>query len=271
MLAVILIVGVDLPFADGWDTPGGLLEAGLDGRLGLADLFEQHNESRPLFPRLFFYAFAHLFGWHPKAFMLLSWVVTLVVACLVSRWLVALGRGPVPLWGAFVVSSLLFSLAQYANFLWGIQLVVFIPSLCLVLALESARRVVSCGVLLASTIALCLLATFSYANGMLLWLVAAPFSALVSEWQRGSVKSARAWGGVYALCGVVALACYFFDYRRPPTHASMMAGLEAPLAALVFFARWVGAPFSGVFWGLEDAAWAGAGLLSAALPLVTSP
>jgi len=265
MLAIISLVGVDLPFADGWDTPGGLLEAGLDGRLGPTDFFEQHNESRPLFPRLFFYVFAHVFGWHPKAFMLLSWVVTVSVACLASRWLVALGRGPLPLWGAFVVSSFLFSLAQYANFLWGIQCVVFIPSLCLVLALEVARCVASYRAVFASTIVLCVLATFSYANGMLLWLVAAPFFVLVAAWRKGEFESARGWAGVYVLCGAVSLLCYFSDYSRPPTHASMMAGLEDPLSALVFFASWVGAPFSDVFWGLDDAPWAGAGLLCSAV------
>ena len=43
------------------------------------------------------------------------------------------------------------------------------------------------------------------------------------------------WGGVRGdvLWGAVSLSCYFPDFSRPPTHASMMAGIEDAFSALV--------------------------------------
>jgi len=268
MLAVIAIVGTDVPFADGWDTPGILLETEVHRGLNARDFVAQHNESRPLFPRLVFYSASHVFGWHPKLFMLLSWLATLVAALVAARWLRQAVRAPLAFVASLIVSAFAFSLAQYANFLWGMQLVVFVPSLCLILALELARSRASPTFVLIGVIGLCSLSTFSYANGMICWLLAAPALQLVAAERVAERSRLRVMAGIYLACAVLALLLYFWDYARPPHHPSFVAALLEPAQAGLFFASWLGAPFSDAVWPLEAAPIAGCGVLVVVAGLV---
>lgn len=269
-LAVIAIVAIDLPFADGWDTPGSLLETEAHRGLSARDFVAQHNESRPLFPRLLFYAASHAFGWHPKLFMLISWLATLVVALITTRWLGQTVRTPLSLVASLIVSAFVFSLAQYSNFLWGMQLVVFVPSFCLILALELARSRASATLILVGLIGLCTLSTFSYANGMLCWLLAAPLPLFVAA-QRGEDRARlRRLAGIYLACAALALLFYFWDYTTPAHHPSLAAALLEPAKAYWFFASWLGAPFSDAVWPLEAAPVAGSVILVVVVGLVAA-
>jgi hypothetical protein len=264
MLVAIVFVATDLPFADGWETPGGLLELDARGELSAHHFLAQHNESRPLFPRLLFYGTAQALGWHPKLFMLMSWASSFVVTLIMARWLIESGRDLISLMAILIVSTLVFSMAQHANYLWGMQLVVFVPSSCLILSLALTRSSSSPTRILVGAIVLSFVSTFSYANGMLCWLLAAPFPLLaVSGAGQGAEGRSRVrWQvGIYLLCAALSLLLYFWDYSRPVHHPSLEAALREPAQAGLFFASWLGAPFSDVVWRLDAAAVAGGGIL----------
>src|SRR6478609_5532570 len=64
-----------VPYGDEWWTPGTQIVAFSRGVLSIADLWSQHNESRKLFPCLYYLVFVWLSGrWDVKDEMLLMFV-----------------------------------------------------------------------------------------------------------------------------------------------------------------------------------------------------
>src|ERR1700704_5081833 len=73
-LCIIYLVaryGVDIPFADEWTFAPMFVKAH-DHTLGLADLFAQHNEHRPVFPRLLMIGIARAAHGNVRAQMFFS-------------------------------------------------------------------------------------------------------------------------------------------------------------------------------------------------------
>jgi hypothetical protein len=182
ILPVILITlfvfkyGVDSPYMDQWFTPADQLVKLAKGQLTFADLMASHNESKPFFPRLFFIGLAYLFGWHPKLEMFFKVVLTCFICLgiyLISRQtlqnsnfnrLVLLG----------ITNWLIFNPLQWENWLWGFQIILFIPITCIVFSILLLRSnwlpifvLIGCGLL--GTIS-----TFSMANGVVIWVVMLP-------------------------------------------------------------------------------------------------
>jgi hypothetical protein len=78
-----------VPYFDEWWTPGGQIVSFLHGTLRFADLFQQHNERRKLFPNLYYLGLVAISGrWDVKDAM----VLMLAFACLGSVLLLALLR-----------------------------------------------------------------------------------------------------------------------------------------------------------------------------------
>ena len=66
-----------MPYGDEWWTPGGQIVSFFHGTLQFADLFQQHNESRKLFPNLFYLLMAAVTGrWDVKDPMVLLFVMS---------------------------------------------------------------------------------------------------------------------------------------------------------------------------------------------------
>ncbi|GAB4292142.1 MAG: hypothetical protein Fur0025_27660 [Oscillatoriaceae cyanobacterium] len=191
---------VNVPFGDQWDNAAVVINKFSEGTLSFSDLIAQHNESRKFFPRLIFLGLAYLTNWNVRYEMLLIFIL----ACIVSVnifWLIRhtvqkpgflpsfrfmainIETNPVSLLAlAFLANLLIFSPIQYENWLWGIQVVVFIPIVCITTSLVIAysqlnpiSKFTLCGFLATFS-------TFSYANGLLCWVVLLPALALAKSW-----------------------------------------------------------------------------------------
>jgi hypothetical protein len=172
VLWIIVRFGVNVPIQDQIDI-GAFLVRNHDRLFpAFSELFAQHNESRKIIPRLIIFYLARLTNWNVKYEM----VTQVAIACgtVAAIWFLArrsLGDRALP---ATALSALLIlSPVQWWNWLFGIQIVVFLPMLMLTVALAVAGsqvRLLSRTVLAALC---CLIATYSYANGMLLWILVA--------------------------------------------------------------------------------------------------
>src|ERR1700704_1767479 len=177
-LAAFYMMGthwVPVPYWDEWDSPGKQLAAYYRGDLGFADLFSQHNESRSFFPRLVYLALYLTAGWDVRCGM----VATFVLACAGSAGLYAVSRRTNPSRGAVllmfaVMNLLLFSPRQYENFLYAIMGEVFTPACALVFAVLVNLSNLSLKWKALMNAALAFLGTYTFANGMLLWVLAFP-------------------------------------------------------------------------------------------------
>ena len=235
----IIAYGVNVPFWDQW-VVSGLVAQMFDGSLSLRDLVVQQNESRLVFPRLLFLGLAYLTGYDVRYEMWGSFCL----ACLVVYNVYRLGQrtlgGPrgrhvLPL---LCASALILSLVQWENWFWGIQLIVYVPIACVtsIIALSYASLAVTTKFTVSALLAT--LSTFSYANGMVCWVIVLPV-LLQQTWD--DLKTKPWLVGGWVLGCAVNVGLYFSHYAAPPQHPSFTEALTTPQAAGYFLAM-LGAP-----------------------------
>lgn len=253
LLILILIAkyGVNVPYYDEWAIPGQFLV--LENHT-FADYFAQSNESRALVPKAIFLAVSKLVGWQPKHYMFFGWLIVLVIFILIYKICyrrVTRGRDQdvTGLLCLSLSSALLFSPAAFENWLWGIQWVIFVPMLCALIAFHIQDRTQSFALRFFATILLNVVAMFSFANGMLVWVISFPFWREALRWvaarrgSKGGTPRLVVWSLLYLLTAVIFVRIYFLDYQQMPAHPSFAHVLKEPWSVLKYFAAWCGGPF----------------------------
>jgi hypothetical protein len=257
---LILRYGVDVPYSDQWNI-AHFFEKSARGTLTLSDLYAQQNEYRQLFPEALFVGLGRLTGWNVKYEMFVS----LLLACFVAYGVWRLGArtfADPPRRGLlFLLASLLnFSAIQYDNWLFGVQVVYFVPVACVVTGLLFAysertgttAAVIACACLSA-------VSTFSSANGLVAWLVLPP--ALLAA-RPGARAAARRWLPLWCAGVALCAAVYVYDYRHPGSHPETSEALRHPFDALAYFVAYLGGPLAAWRRPLLVALAVGAGALS---------
>ena len=231
--------GVNCPFMDEWDTPGlDLVQFNL-GELNFDRLIRQHNESRKFFPRLLFIYLSQS-GWNPRYGMLIS----LLLSCLTTFNIYYLSKlalkNHVSRIACLVLTSMLiFSPMQWENWLWGLQMITFVP----IAAITSASVIIFTQnpliVKLLASAALATYATFSFANGIISWVVIFPALYLVARKNRRSLTLATAGWLLFFSANV---AVYFHNYHSPEHHPSFMDALAIPFQSIAYYLSFLGSP-----------------------------
>ena len=236
---------VPVPFWDEWDTPGGQLASYYRGTLTFAELCSQHNEHRLLFPRLIWLPMAILAGWDVRHGM----VLTFSFVCLGSVGIYKLLRssnGP-PAGRAFVfglMSLVLFSPRQYETFLVGAQGQTFVPTFMLVFALLVNLSGKSLRTKTIVNAAIAHVSTYSFGNGMLVWLLAFPLEERSVDLQVSGRRMRIFWRAVYVLAAGLSVASYLISYRHPPITPPVVSPFAQLPAFLRFVLVWIGSLFS---------------------------
>lgn len=167
------ILYVNVPYHDQWDLLP-LLDAYYQRRLTLIDLLSPHNGHILLFPQLLMLGLALLTQWHTGAEVLVSLLLTCLNYTLLLRLLLPNHTSISAPLLRVGLALLAFSFAQAENWLWGWQLQV---PLCLsavlagILALQAIRSRLLAGI---AAISCGVLASGSFAAGMVFWLAVLP-------------------------------------------------------------------------------------------------
>lgn len=232
--------GWAFPYWDAWHF-AEVLERYETGRLTFADLWAQHNEHRLLFPRLIWLVMARLSGWNVGWELALSHGLagaSLVLLLLLARRSLP---GAAWVWLAPVFSLLVFSWAQMENFVWGWQSQVFLCHAAIVCGVLCLARGSREGV--AAGVACGVLASYSFASGLLYWAVAVPlaFAAGGRSW-----REALGHGAVVAGGGVLTIASYLFAYHRPEVSPPVLNPAQHAAAFVQFLLLYLGAPITGM-------------------------
>ncbi|HSH37995.1 MAG TPA: hypothetical protein VK993_04345 [Chthoniobacterales bacterium] len=243
MLRFVLTNWLPLPYWDEWSTPGAMFVSWCQGTLSFADFFEQHNESRKVFPRLIYLTLAQIRGgWDVRKEIALLFVTVCAICALFYRLIRATpGATTRAALTAWIAATLLaFSPGQFENFLWGVQLEPFLVG-CGVLAIAAVNTsgiplVWKCVV--NATIAL--LATYTVANGMLLWVLGLPLLARGESLSRRKIYFAYA---PYLVCAIAAIRFYFIGYNHPGHHPDLLPEGTRVLALGHYLLLWVGSYF----------------------------
>ncbi len=240
----ILKYSVNFPFSDQWPL-AVMFEKIYAGNLGFSDLFAQFHESRKFFPRLIFISLAYLTNWDVRYEMLVIFLLT----CIVSLNIYCLNRFTVrgslvtQLFTLVISNLLIFSPAQYENWLWGIQVVVYIPIACLTSCLVISHTKLTLRAKFVICFCLCTVSTFSYANGMLTWVLVFPVLAILASRKWQEIFSRNLWIIIAGFLGLVShVVIYFFDYQKPEQHPSFLSAITHPVDTIHYLLAFLGAP-----------------------------
>lgn len=242
MLYFVTHYWVALPYWDEWATPGGLFASWCKSTLTLPELFSQHNESRKFFPRLLYLALAALGGWDVRKEMAICFASVCGIAWLFYRIMrQTAGATTTSALTAWIAAMFLcFSAVQFENFLWGIQLEPFFPGLAMlaIALVNTSQRSLAAKSLLNGILAC--VATYTFANGMLLWVLGAPIPSAVDPTPRRRLYLSY---GAYGVAAALAIGAYFVGYQPPAHHPQMLPGNATTVALLHYLLLWIGSYF----------------------------
>ncbi|PYL05590.1 MAG: hypothetical protein DME34_11085 [Verrucomicrobia bacterium] len=198
---------VNVPWGDEWSLVP-LIRKSYEHQLTLTDLFRQHNEHRIIIPKLIYVGFAQWTHWNVVAEMFFSVLLCCAISAgiylLLERTLPGPARKRLFLWA--LINLLIFAPVQAENWLWGFQLQMFIPNLCLVGCLVLLTSRLGDAHKMSGAALLATIATFSFGGGVLLW----PVIALYLLFTRKRARWLTVWSA-----GFVAVALvYFVGYER---------------------------------------------------------
>ena len=245
MVWICLRYGVNFPYWDQWQTPGGLFyKISANQTIPWSDWIAQHNESRKLFPKLIFVGLASLTDWNIKVELMLNCLLN-TVSLIGLYWLgtkTIKDRNHLKI--CLILSSiLLFSVVQYENYLWGIQICVFLSIAAFVLCLGVLQENLSLPVKAILGAILCTISTFSFANGILTWVIVIPALMIGDRFSLVEVRKRWPWLVVWLGLMGVNLWVYFHDYVKPGSHPAFSAALENPSHAILYFRIFFGSLF----------------------------
>jgi hypothetical protein len=224
---------VNVPFADQWAL-APVFDRIAMLRLRPEDLLGFQDEHRLLFPMLVWAPLAFLSGWDVRLEVLLNLAAGVATFVALGR-LFGLPRDAAAQAVRFCVAVLVFSIAAWENWVLGIQISWWLVELPLVLALVrlSDERVPVARRLAFAAVA-AVVASFSEAQGLLLWGALLPAVAVAAWRDAGRRFALAAWVLAAAACG--AVYAIGFDASRAE------AGLADPIGRAAFALTLLGAP-----------------------------
>jgi hypothetical protein len=237
-----------VPFWDEWTEIDAIATAP-HHQLPLSWLWSQHNEHRIVFYRLLLLADIHVFhGKHWISFWSMLAVQLLSLASL--AWMLHFCGVRGTLWRSIVGLGgfALFCPAQWENFRWAFQISFLLPGFLLLLALSavlkyqrSVQQLRPQWGYLALSILAAAAATYSNANGILLW----PLLLLLAIALVPRVEVIACYAGF----GVMFIGLYFYHYASPPGPSSPLHSLRHPLWICEYIAEYLG--ITHILWGVR--------------------
>jgi len=238
LIWMIAQYAVIVPYLDQWELVP-LLEKTYHGELTFHDLWAQHNEHRLVFPQLIMLLLARLTHWNIRCELALNLVLALGIFAVFIRQLKITGRRPgiagLP-WAIPAVSLIVFSVSQYQNWLWGWQLQMFLSLLSVAGGIVLLANDTFRWWKFAVAAALGIVATYSFANGALLWPIG--LLLLFIKTRAGEKRAATAG---WLLIGALTMATYFHDYQEPERHPSLLLVFKMPVEYAVYVFKYLGA------------------------------
>jgi hypothetical protein len=166
----IFFMGVNLPLFDQWENVTLLMKQ-QQSQITFGDLFAQHNEHRPFFPRLIWLTLAGMSRYNITYelwfnFLLVLGIFVFFINRSMGLWS-KLGVS-IPAWLLPVFSLLVFNLGQRESWLQGFQTVMFLGMACVIIGLFLLAEDQN-WLTYAASILLGIVASYSMVNGAFYW------------------------------------------------------------------------------------------------------
>lgn len=204
---------VNIPFSDEWYFVP-LFEKMFNHTLTFNDLWAQHNEHRFLITKLITLANVQLTGWDLKYEIYLNVIIGLSIFFVLTTFLkkeaAKFNRLSV-YWIFPLISILIFSLTQAENWLWGIQMNIFLCTLFVLTGfIELAGTLSWKPIFFASVLGI--MATYSNSGGLLFW----PTALIIIYFHPRVLKNLKYKIIFYwVFIATIVILSYFYNYKTP--------------------------------------------------------
>jgi hypothetical protein len=237
---------VNVPSWDEWPV-STIFEKVATHELSFNDLIEPYNQHRYLFVRLLIIPIAFLTNWNKDYELALNvilalgtWIITLQISCRkIENYQ---GKTSFYITNSITLFVML-SLVQYQNWLWGLQIGVFLVNFTVALAilvLDSEERLQPQKRLVIAAI-FCIIASFTMAQGLVSWLAMIPLVWLKFQGKQRKILSILSWISLFLL------TCFFHFYGYPVSEeggSKLSTILADPTYFIKFLFTVIGAPLS---------------------------
>jgi hypothetical protein len=237
LVFVVIRYAVAVPYRDQWELVP-LLDKLFRGGLTFRDIYAQYNEHRIFFPKLIMLGLARLTGWQIGYELAINVLLGLSLFAIVARQLSLTRRrlGVSELRWAIPASSVaVFSIAQYQNWLWGWQITMLLNLLAVVGGIVLLANPVFGWWRFAGAAVLGLVATHSFANGVLFWPIGLLILTVVTAGKPQRNSSLIAW----VLVSAAALTSFLWDYHKSPNY-SLTLPFSRPVEYAAYVLRYLG-------------------------------
>ncbi|WP_413163666.1 hypothetical protein ACL6C3_29765 [Capilliphycus salinus ALCB114379] len=181
------------------------------------ELWELNNNHRMIFPKLIFAATAFFSNWN--IFYELYWSFGLALISFFLVYKLAEITRTTPSIFLFhttniITCILMFSWVQYRNWLWGFQVALYLINFCVILTVfifnlpsnwSEKRKLILAALL-------CIIASFSSAQGLMSWLAVIPSVLNLEGTYREKIKRLILWLTSFLACGLI----YSIGYKSVP-------------------------------------------------------
>jgi hypothetical protein len=229
---------VAVPYWDQWELVP-LLDKSYHGELTFSDLWAQHNEHRLLFPQIIMLTLARLTGWDIRFELALNIAIAIALFAVFVHQVKITGRklgiAGWP-WAVPAISLAVFSLAQYQNWLWGWQMQMLLNLLAVVGGIVLLANGPFHWGRFAAAAMLGIVATYSFANGMLFWPIGL---ALLFVTPAGAGEKRAGIIG-WILISALTLGFYFYRYQPPEGHPPLSLIFKIPFEYAAFVLKYIG-------------------------------
>jgi hypothetical protein len=262
------IYAVDLPQLDEWRFVPDI-EKTFAGTLTLQDVWRQHNDHRIFFPKAVILFLARVSHWDTRWECATSIGLAIVIFALIILTFRAL-LGPLsarPTAKAILaISIVVFSLNQWQNWLWGMQLIILMCVAATMAAIALLSQPRSTTTQFLAAIGGAVVATYSFGSGLLIW--PAGLLIIVASGRANRFRRVIGW----SVAAVVTLVGFFYRLQRPSAPRAL-ASVAHPGTLIRYVLTHIGAPivsFTGAARPPRDAGvaiWVGAIGVTAAASL----
>jgi hypothetical protein len=239
LIGLVVRYAVQVPFLDQWELVP-LLDRSFSGDLTIHDLWAQHNEHRIFFPRLIMLGLARLTGWNIGYELAVNIVLAAAIFAVLTVQIRRTARElALPeLHRAIPACSLVvFSISQFQNWLWGWQLQMLLNLLASVAGLLLLAARPFNWLKFAGSATLGIVATYSFANGLLFWPIGLLVLLAVTSGRKERSRTVALW----IVTSVLAAWFYFRHYEKPAAHPSLLSIFQDPLEYANYVFDYLGA------------------------------
>jgi len=228
-------------YMDDWATPGEIIYSYLEGEIVIKDFLIQHNESRLVLTKIFSVILVKM-GIYSTLISVYLRIFLSFVTCFIIYLMCRYEIKKNILLYVSVNLAIVFIPTQAYNMLFGMTFIGFVIPIILLLStfimFSNKGNIFKITLLLI----LCLVSTFTYANGMIAWVLCNPL--LFNLFGRSELKFNRIHCGIFTAFGIITILFYFRGYIHPSAHPEISVVFQNPVRFIRFFIILIWSPFS---------------------------